>query len=1105
MAAAFLATDEVPELLEGLPLWILENQQIGWSGAWEETPTSETRSWADSLIEERAPPYEVLQLGQQKCRKITATKLKDVHFTSADLKVLVYPDGEEISCLYGPKVDSTTDCDGWIYATKPNRLDSQRLGGRATPRFGDRVRRRRWRRGEPLRSESAARIFWCDNSSSAMQSLWNAVGDLAGRRSMSQVPIDPTAVIRRSHSDVEKYQNLCQRLSPWDDLPTLTDMVLAAVYSRAAYAYTGRRGLFDSVTQGAMVFSLHRAAFDYAEHVDDASNEAAFLDMMCLAPEDLLCAQWRSLGPAFAVARDHTLKWIVVAVRGTLSLKDILTDCAVNSVPFLEGTAHEGFVKTSQKLLEEIEELLRKEMQAHQGYRLVFCGHSMGGAVSAMCVAMLRDKAAKDVARYGNWASQCCAYGIGTPAVLSRNICERLAQSRAAFVAVNAQDWSPRASVSSVSELLDDLVELSLARTMMRMATGAGQEPRRPEPEQLEQLPPGVMLQIVPGQDQSLLKASAADYRHSMPAWPDVAAHIPLAYVEGLAAGLARCLRSEGSAKWPKMDAADAQEVQNGQVAQDGQAVAGKAEVDLEMSQSDVTEDLEKPSEEQPPVRLMLLVMLSMFQGYASMVGPLQSAYKHRLGISTDGTSAAHAFTQAAVAVHYGKLIARLGHNVVFARLSPWTRVVIAMCFMFVGITIPTLLVFTLGWSWVGSVFIAYMLSGLGLGIFEVTFLSVITPMGRATKAWAIVGAPAGFATINILGLTASSFGLEMVYIYWYILFCLPLGLFLFTRLAPRGNTELKTANFAASLLQARHWMPGMVPFFVAQFLSHFAMENWPAIFYMFHPPYVPLFNPKSDQHLMKWGQFFAVTYFFIFLGDSISRRIAIYLSTPSLYRRLVFLGLAMACIALGLYLESLAIAIIIPIAIFLVFWGNGTIYGLTAHHVDKHVPSEHNLASYSFWCFVGDLGAVLGGILVDSTHDLFCRGHLPTLAALRRMMQGEREPAATAKLPSFPDKAREVLCAELRMLCSERSRSPRKVGEHAGAKGKTTSPAIEQAKLEALEKLRKLQSVEPKEARAKEWRALLRDWHPDKNPDNIEVAKEVFQFLQKGKTIINV
>lgn len=90
----------------------------------------------------------------------------------------------------------------------------------------------------------------------------------------------------------------------------------------------------------------------------------------------------------------------------------------------------------------------------------------------------------------------------------------------------------------------------------------------------------------------------------------------------------------------------------------------------------------------------------------------------------------------------------------------------------------------------------------------------------------------------------------------------------------------------------------------------------------------------------------------------------------------------------------------------------------------------------------------------------------------------------------------------------SSRSRSPKKVEGKTGTPKETkakSTPEIEQAKLEALEKLRKLQSVEPKEARAKEWRALLRDWHPDKNPDKVEVAKEVFQFLQKGKTIINV
>ena len=158
----------------------------------------------------------------------------------------------------------------------------------------------------------------------------------------------------------------------------------------------------------------------------------------------------------------------------------------------------------------------------------------------------------------------------------------------------------------------------------------------------------------------------------------------------------------------------------------------------------------------QAPRRVMLLVMLCMFQGYASMVGPLQSAYKHELGIS-HGTEAAHAFTQAAVGVHYGKLVARLGHNVVFACLSPWARVIVAMCFMFVGVLIPPVLVFSIGWHWVGTVFIAYMLSGLGLGIFEVTFLSVITPLGKATKSWAIIGCPSGFATINILGRASNS------------------------------------------------------------------------------------------------------------------------------------------------------------------------------------------------------------------------------------------------------------------------------------------------------------------------------------------------------------
>lgn len=63
--------------------------------------------------------------------------------------------------------------------------------------------------------------------------------------------------------------------------------------------------------------------------------------------------------------------------------------------------------------------------------------------------------------------------------------------------------------------------------------------------------------------------------------------------------------------------------------------------------------------------------------------------------------------------------------------------------------------------------------------------------------------------------------------------------------------------------------------------------------------------------------------------------------------------------------------------------------------------------------------------------------------------------------------------------------------------------PEVEKAKAEALTKLMQLRDVEPKEARMKEFRALLRQWHPDKNPGRVEVATAVFQFLQKGKLLM--
>jgi len=61
----------------------------------------------------------------------------------------------------------------------------------------------------------------------------------------------------------------------------------------------------------------------------------------------------------------------------------------------------------------------------------------------------------------------------------------------------------------------------------------------------------------------------------------------------------------------------------------------------------------------------------------------------------------------------------------------------------------------------------------------------------------------------------------------------------------------------------------------------------------------------------------------------------------------------------------------------------------------------------------------------------------------------------------------------------------------------------LTEAKREVLDQLVALQKLEDVEQRDREFRALLRRWHPDKNPERAELATAVFQFLQKGKRLL--
>merc|ERR1712217_859556 len=82
---------------------------------------------------------------------------------------------------------------------------------------------------------------------------------------------------------------------------------------------------------------------------------------------------------------------------------------------------------------------------------------------------------------------------------------------------------------------------------------------------------------------------------------------------------------------------------------------------------------------------------------------------------------------------------------------------------MFVSVLIPPVFVWWGGIRELWVVYLQYILGGVAIGLFEGTFLSVISSLGKNTKTFAIMGAPLGFAVNNILLNSFSLLGMPAV------------------------------------------------------------------------------------------------------------------------------------------------------------------------------------------------------------------------------------------------------------------------------------------------------------------------------------------------------
>jgi hypothetical protein len=174
-------------------------------------------------------------------------------------------------------------------------------------------------------------------------------------------------------------------------------------------------------------------------------------------------------------------KQLILGIRGTSSLEDILTDCCGSVVPLNEPDkengdnsrieitdtgivvedhdnegdnfirCHEGILISSQKLLNDIESHII-DWVIDAGWRLMLCGHSLGAGAATLTAILLRCRFPK-LAEEDN--DQIQVYAFAPPPVLDHDTAIAVSSFCTSFV--HNSDLIPRCSLYNLTVFLECL------------------------------------------------------------------------------------------------------------------------------------------------------------------------------------------------------------------------------------------------------------------------------------------------------------------------------------------------------------------------------------------------------------------------------------------------------------------------------------------------------------------------------------------------------------------------------------------------------------------------------------------------------------------------
>eukprot|EP01134_Creolimax_fragrantissima_P006619 CFRG6619T1 len=325
-------------------------------------------------------------------------KSKGRWITDVGVKLVGTPD----PTLWAPVKTQETDENGWVYGTGSTRIANVLKMSSSTAESSHTLRYRKWYMQTYIEQSTDLQPIIL---STELETKYLILSVLRGYDLAKIGGLHRMYKIAKKHEPL--YEAFFKDLSPSSPEDQseenilindeITNSCMVAIHAKGVYGVPQERMYLNGVS-GFVKMKLKQNLTDSQtespkknpEKWED-KNLQSCLRMTGLNSEDMLTYSWigSTHCPAYYVCVDKRLKAIVIAIRGTVSTGDMLTDATTKAMPFLNGHIHSGFKIAMERVLGEGFECIIDAILRHPSYKLLVTGHSLGAGCAASGALLL--------------------------------------------------------------------------------------------------------------------------------------------------------------------------------------------------------------------------------------------------------------------------------------------------------------------------------------------------------------------------------------------------------------------------------------------------------------------------------------------------------------------------------------------------------------------------------------------------------------------------------------------------------------------------------------------------------------------------------------------